>query len=225
MNAVDDGIRGKDYLVVQDGHLTINAQGDGLKSDEEEAAGKGYITIDQGQFQIDAGGDAMRAETDLTIANGTFVLTSGGGSSQTIAEDATAKALKAVRTLVIKGGDFTIDAADDALHSNTDLLIATGDDGVHADANLTVNGGTVRITQSYEGIESAVITINGGEIYIVSSDDGVNAADGTGGGPGGGFGGGQPQGNGGPRGGTTRSRKCQLYGQPLSVYQWWVHRC
>lgn len=207
VTAVDDGIRGKDYLVVQDGHLTINAQGDGLKSDDEEDTAKGYIAIDQGQVQIDAGGDAIQAETDLTIADGTFVLTSGGGSSQTVAEDDSAKALKAGRALLIQGGDYTIDAADDALHANVDLVIdggnftiATGDDGVHADANLTVNGGVVRIMQSYEGIESAVITINGGEIYIVSSDDGVNAADGTGGGPGGGFGGGQPQGNGGQRG-------------------------
>lgn len=208
VNAVDDGIRGKDYLVVRDGTLTINAGGDGLKSDEAEDAAKGYITIEQGQFQIDAVGDAMQAESNLTIADGTFILTSGGGSSQTVAEDDSAKALKAGRTLVVKGGDYTINAADDALHSNADLVIdggaftiATGDDGAHADANLIVNAGVIRITQAYEGIESSVITINGGELSIVSSDDGVNAADGTGGGPGGGFGGGQPQGNGGPRGG------------------------
>lgn len=206
VNAVDDGIRGKDYLVVRDGTLTINAGGDGLKSDEAEDAAKGYITIAQGQVQIDAVGDAIQAETDLTVADGAFVLTSGGGSNQTIAEDDSAKALKAGRTLMVKGGDYTINAADDALHSNADLLIdggiftiATGDDGAHADANLIVNGGLVRITQSYEGIESQVITINGGELYIVSSDDGVNAADGTGGGPRGGFGG-PPPGNGGPRG-------------------------
>jgi hypothetical protein len=60
--------------------------------------------------------------------------------------------------------------------NNGPFVIATGDDGLHADATLTLNGGVVQITNSYEGIESAVITINGGEFYLLSSDDGINDA-------------------------------------------------
>ena len=80
----------------------------------------------------------------------------------------------------------TIDAADDAIHSNGNITInngtftlATGDDGMHADATLTVNGGDITIPTSYEGLESAVITINAGDIDVTSSDDGINVAGGA----------------------------------------------
>jgi hypothetical protein len=44
VTAVDDGIRGKDYLVVKDDvHITVNAGGDGLKSDNDVDATRGYI--------------------------------------------------------------------------------------------------------------------------------------------------------------------------------------
>jgi hypothetical protein len=86
----------------------------------------------------------------------------------------------------IDGGTFTIDAADDALHSNGNITVnggsfslASADDGMHADSTLVVNEGNIQITRSYEGIESAVITLNGGDIHIVSSDDGINVAGGA----------------------------------------------
>lgn len=186
VNAVDDGIRGKDYLVVKAGNLIVNAQGDGLKSDEEEDATKGYIAIETGVIQITAGGDAITAESDVVIIDGEFVLATGGGSNSRIAEDLSAKGIKAAVAVAIDGGAFTIDSADDAIHSNAALAInggaftlATGDDAIHADATIVINGGDIQIPQSYEGIESAVITINDGNIHLVASDDGVNVAGGN----------------------------------------------
>ena len=40
--------------------------------------------------------------------------------------------------------------------------LATGDDGVHADDALIVNGGTITVTESYEGLEGLAVTINDG---------------------------------------------------------------
>lgn len=186
VEAVDDGIRGKDYLVIQDGNLTINAQGDGLKSDNEEDAAKGFISIENGVIRITSGGDAMQAQTDVMISGGEFTLTAGGGSNSRIEESLSAKGIKGAVSVNIDGGSFTIDAADDAIHSNGSMvindgayLLSTGDDGMHADESIEINGGEIRITKSYEGIESAVITINGGVIYIVASDDGINVAGGN----------------------------------------------
>ena len=95
-----------------------------------------------------------------------------------------AKGFKASGDIVILGGIFTTDTADDALHANRDLLvfdgsltIASGDDGLHADATLTIMGGNVVITQSSEGIEAEVIDIKGGDISVTASDDGLNARD------------------------------------------------
>ena len=188
ITAADDGIRGKDYLVVRDGLITVNAKGDGLKSDNAEDATKGYIAIENGTLKITAGGDAIQAETDVTVSGGALTLSSGGGYKARVDENTSAKGIKGGASVVIDGGTFAIDAADDAIHSNDGIVInggkfvmATGDDGMHADATLKVNGGDIRITNSYEGIESAVITINGGDIHLVSSDDGLNVAGGSGG--------------------------------------------
>ncbi|WP_433608087.1 carbohydrate-binding domain-containing protein [Dactylosporangium sp. CA-139114] len=57
--------------------------------------------------------------------------------------------------------------------------IAAGDDGVHAETALLIDAGTVDVTRSNEGIESANITIAGGTTSIVSSDDGLNASGST----------------------------------------------
>ncbi|MEW5870143.1 MAG: carbohydrate-binding domain-containing protein [Chloroflexota bacterium] len=199
VNSVDDGIRGKDYLVVEDGNITVDAQGDGLKSDNEEDETKGFISIETGVFHITSGGDAIQAQTDVLVASGEFYLSSGGGSNNRIDESTSAKGIKAAVNVNIDGGNFTIDSADDAIHSNGSLVVnggafslSTGDDGMHSDGTLEVNGGDFEITKSYEGIESAVITINAGNIHIVSSDDGLNVVGGNDGsgapgmGPGGG---------------------------------------
>ncbi|MFB9276691.1 carbohydrate-binding domain-containing protein [Cohnella cellulosilytica] len=118
-------------------------------------------------------------------------------------ESTSAKGLKAAGPLVVAGGTFEIDAADDAVHSNTSvritggrLSLATGDDAIHADAALAIEGGTIDITSSYEGLESASIAVSGGEIRVIASDDGVNVSDGSGGEPGGFGGGGQAANNG-----------------------------
>lgn len=139
------------------------------------------------------------------ISGGDFTLTSGGGSATYIDDDTSAKGIKAGVNVNIDGGTFTLDTADDAIHSNGSLVIndgtfviASGDDGLHADSTLEINAGDIQITESYEGIESAVVTINDGDINIISSDDGLNVAGGNDGsgiggrpGPGGEFGPGQ----------------------------------
>ncbi|MEQ9442134.1 MAG: carbohydrate-binding domain-containing protein [Cyclobacteriaceae bacterium] len=186
VNSVDDGIQGKDYLIVKNGNITANVSGDGFKSNNDEDATLGYIAIENGNIQITAGGDAIQAETDVLITDGEFTLTSGGGSTNSVSEDSSAKGLKAGVSLVIESGSFSINSADDAVHSNAGITlhdgtfdISSGDDGMHADASLKIYGGDILITKSYEGLESAVITIADGDIHITSSDDGINVAGGA----------------------------------------------
>ncbi|GAP15685.1 hypothetical protein LARV_03477 [Longilinea arvoryzae] len=186
VTATDDGIRGKDYVDVENGTITVNAGGDGLKSDNEEDTTRGYITIAAGVFDISAGGDAITAQTDVMISGGEFNLTTAGGSQAKIDATLSAKAIKGVASVVVDGGTFKIDAADDALHSNGSITvndctfdISTGDDGMHADAALTINNGSIQINQSYEGLESTIITINAGSIQVNSSDDGINGSGGN----------------------------------------------
>lgn len=101
-------------------------------------------------------------------------------------DSASTKGIKADGRLYINGGTFTINSADDSVHSNSAVTIndgtytlTTGDDGVHSGEALEINGGIITISESYEGLEGLTVTINDGDIDITSSDDGINAAGGT----------------------------------------------
>ena len=108
--------------------------------------------------------------------------------------DYSCKGIKADNSITINGGTIEIKSHDDAIHTNSDVQLASGsygkanldinggtltlysdDDALHADGNLTVNGGNIIITNSYEGVEGTNIYFKGGSVQIKSSDDGINA--------------------------------------------------
>jgi len=204
VTAVNDGLRGRDSVAVKDGSLTIQAKGDGIQANNDENANKGWISLDGGTFIIKADKDGIQAETTLQINGGNFSLTTGGGyanattqarndfpgarnnTAATQGDTTSAKALKGGTGVAISNGFFTINSADDAIHSNVDVYIkggtfniSTGDDAIHADSHVIIDAGTINVARSYEGIEGAFITINGGDIHLISSDDGINAAGGN----------------------------------------------
>jgi hypothetical protein len=194
VTAADDGIRGKDYLIVRGGTITVTSGGDGLKSDNDEDVARGYILLEAGVVTATSGGDGLAAATDVLVADATCTLTTGGGSSYTVGSSSSAKGIKGTASVVIGNGTFTINAADDAVHSNGVIVInggtfamSTSDDGVHADTLLGINGGTITIAKCYEGIESTCLVINDGTIRLTASDDGVNGAGGNDGSGGGGW--------------------------------------
>lgn len=225
--------------------LGIDAGKDGIHCENTEDESAGFIYVSNGAIKMEAEGDGIAASGYVQIENGTFELLVGGGSengsnassgnygdfmgggghggmrpgsmqSTTIEDSGTSmKGIKTGTNLLINGGTFIINSADDAVHSDVSIIInggtfeiASGDDGVHAEENLNIAAGLLDITESYEGLEALNIDIKDGEIKIAASDDGLNAAGGTdssgttggrdgkyGGAPGG-MGGGMSSGNG-----------------------------
>ena len=167
--------------------LTLDAGKDGIHAENNNDASLGFVYISGGTFAIEAEGDGISAGAYLQITDGAYDLLAGGGSvngesqsstswggfrggpmetassaEETSESSTSMKGLKAVSSLVISGGAFTIDAADDAVHSNAGMTvsggtfaIATGDDAFHADETLTVTGGAIDISESYEGLDAA----------------------------------------------------------------------
>jgi len=202
VSAVNDAIKGKDCVGIAGGDFIIEAGADGIQATNDTETDKGFIAIEGGSFDIVAGGDAVQAATTLAVAGGDFTMTTGGGSNNgrqhpqgfgrdtvaTVTTDtsASAKGLKADSGVFVTGGSFTIDSADDSVHSNGNVQISggsfgidSGDDGIHADGALRIDGGEIVISKSYEGIEGMTVTINDGTIHVISSDDGINVAGGT----------------------------------------------
>lgn len=87
-------------------------------------------------------------------------------------------------TIYLNGGTYVINSTDDAIHTNSgntfikdgNFTINTNDDAIMSDLLTEIDGGTINIQSSYEGIEGAYVKITNGTITIFSSDDGINSA-------------------------------------------------
>ncbi len=172
-----DGIVSKDTLVIKSGTYEVNATDDGIR-------GKDSVEITGGEFTITSGADAIKSTNDEDTEKGTINITGGTFTIKTTGntENDSAKGIKATTSITIDGGEFNIDTADDAIHSDGNITINNGnititskDDGIHANGLLEVNNGTLNITAS-EGLEATYVKINDGTINVSASDDGINAA-------------------------------------------------
>lgn len=203
ITAAEHGFSGKDSVRIAGGSYTIQSGKDGIHAENSEDESLGFLYIANGTFTITAEGDGLSAGAYMLIEDGSYTIETGGGSGNAVIQDkipgvsdyaaesdetetVSAKGLKAGTELSLNGGSFTIDSADDALHSNGNLSvnggslqIAAGDDGVHADAAANISGGEITVSQSYEGIEGLSIDIEGGIIDITATDDGLNSAGGS----------------------------------------------
>lgn len=202
----EDGIVGKDLLAVKTGTFNITSGQDGMKSTYDKDDTKGNIIIDEGTFNITASTDGIQSEHILRINGGEFNIKTGngyqastkssnsqpdnmGGNTTTTTQtqdEESMKGLKAGTIIKVTGGTYIIDSQDDTVHTNGNMYIDngkftinTGNDAFHADTQLVINGGTIDIQNSYEGIESLEIIINGGDINVTASDDGINASGGS----------------------------------------------
>ncbi|MBE6729638.1 MAG: carbohydrate-binding domain-containing protein [Ruminococcaceae bacterium] len=181
------------FIYIASGTIKAEAEGDGI------AAGA-YMQIADGTIDILVGGGSENGSKEHSDNFGGFMGGGHGGgrpgemrpdSSQgsTITTDESGtsmKGLKATNSLLISGGNFTINSADDSVHSDVSVIInggtfaiASGDDAIHAEDTLTVTAGKIDISESYEGLEALHIDVQGGDIKLKASDDGLNAAGGT----------------------------------------------
>lgn len=171
VTSVDDGIIGKDYLVLTDGTVTVDAVGDAFTSDNTEDAGAGFVLIEGGELTVTSQDDGIK---------GVQVLVTGG----TVDVDGSTEALEG-SLIIVDGGDLELHSADDGVNaaSSDDSAATDGQPGGEMAADdfvrLVVNGGTLEVWASGDGLDSnGSATITGGDITVWGpTTDGNGALD------------------------------------------------
>ncbi len=219
IEAEGDGISAGYYMQIEDGTFDLLCGG-GYENGAEHSSGN-WGNMGGGMPGGGMGGGRPGRSADSTNnTNGANATT----TADTDDSSTSMKGLKSTSSILINGGTFTIDSADDAIHANASAYInngsfeiASGDDAIHAEAELTITGGTANITKCYEGLEALEIYITGGDYTINATDDGLNAsggadASGMTGGRDGMFGGGMGG------GATSANGNIEISGGKLTIY-------
>ena len=204
ITAASHGLSGKDSVRVADGTFSITSGKDGIHAENSDDTTLGFVYIAGGTFTVDADTDGIDAGTTLTITDGTFDLTTGGGSAnastdadgqpnadwgqwepKTGASSADAAAADSADTAAGTTDETAETASAKGLKSGTDLTVSGGtisvdasDDAVHANGSMAVSGGTWTLASGDDGMHAdAALAISGGTLAIDNSYEGIEAAE------------------------------------------------
>lgn len=159
-----------------------NIDGTVFAKDDITFNGSGSLTIDS------PAGHGVVGKDDVKFAGGTYTVTAVKHGVQANDSVRLAESDVTVTSGSDKDGIHVSDDADEEEGTESDsffymadgsLTISSGDDGIHADAAVSIEGGTIVVNESYEGIEGLSISISGGSTTVTASDDGLNAAGGN----------------------------------------------
>ncbi len=186
IGSIDDGIIGRDAVIIENANITLDVEGDGIKATNEEDKNLGYLSVNGSAINVTAGNDGLQAETNLYIIGGTLTITTGGGSqnasmkregspnsgwgswgsgstsSDDSADDTfSAKGLKANSFVRVSSGNITLDTSDDSIHSNNAIQIL---------------GGTLKLASGDDGVHADTkLEIKSGTIAISKSYEGLES--------------------------------------------------
>ena len=159
LNSTDktDAVKGKTSVTVKEGVLTIDAEGDGIKSS------KGGVAIEGGKVSIKAGNDAVQAAATIDISGGTVIAGGDRGFTATEAVNITGGEVYATAT------DNQVDKAMLAGSTRTVALLNCIDDstnekdGMWKKANtLTASGNKdIQFTKKYKYVLISESKMNG----------------------------------------------------------------
>ena len=157
---VDGAVFAKDDITFNgSGSLTVTSPaGHGVVGNDDVKFGGGTYVITASGHGVKANDSARFAESDVTITAGS------DKDGVHVADSDVEDAAQSESFFYMADGSLTINAQDD---------------GIHADAKVIIEGGTILINESYEGIEGLAISISGGSTTLTATDDGLNAAGGN----------------------------------------------
>ena len=197
ITAVGDAFNINDELNITGTTMTIDAKEDGVKVDNDEDTSVGTMYLSDNTITVTAGDDGIHASGDLVIDSGTYTVKNSTEGLEG-------------KSITINGGDITIYSTDDGVNAanknaqqseifftmnggNLTVEVGQGDtDPIDSNGNITVTGGTIKMTGQTGFDFDGTATYTGGDIYFngEKQTEIVNSMPGGGG----------PKGNGGPGG-------------------------
>ena len=197
ITAVGDAFNVNDELNITGTTMTIDAKEDGVKVDNDEDTSVGTMYLSNNNITVTAGDDGIHASGDLVIDSGTYTVKNSTEGLEG-------------KSITINGGDISIYSTDDGVNAanknaqqseifftmnggNLTVEVGQGDtDPIDSNGNVTVTGGTIKMTGQTGFDFDGTATYTGGDIYLngEKQTEIVNSMPG-GGGPNGG-----PQGEG-----------------------------
>jgi len=163
VSAIDDAIRGKDYLKINDGIIKATSNsGHALKSNNDENSNLGYVQIDGGVITLASStGKGIKAVTKYVQNGGTITITKSNEGIES-------------QNIIINDGYIDITATDDALNATKKTNSGERSDG----SVISINGGTVLVSSTRgDAIDSnGTLTINGGLVIANGPSSGVEQA-------------------------------------------------
>ena len=205
VTAVDDGIRGKDSVIIgnaddtdyNDLSLDIKAlNGDGIKSTNTSDENKGYIEINGGAINIDSHSDGIQTARNAVINGGDITIHTYEGSDYVGANSGSSstggggfdpggnfRPGQGGGFNPGQGGGFTPgggfgDEGHDLGLDFSSKGIKSGNSDAEIGGNITINGGYLSIDSTDDAIHCGdTLTVSGGNITVTTADDALHCDD------------------------------------------------
>ncbi|MCD8187495.1 MAG: carbohydrate-binding domain-containing protein [Ruminococcus sp.] len=185
VNAVDDGIRGKDSVTIGNSDdtdfstlsITVNTQGgDGIKSTETDTtSGDGVITVNGGTINVTAYSDGFQASQALNILNGDITVTTtcpATSSSSSSSQSSGPGSMGNMGGTTDEGNTSSTEVSAKGLKAG-----CTDDDtGTEIVGTIDISGGNITVDSTDDSVHaSGDITVVGGTLQLTSGDDGIHS--------------------------------------------------